>query len=196
MTSNSELRLASAGESGASRPAVLGLDLAAECTGVALPNGRTTVIRAPKPAAKKRTLTDDLARMDHIATEIVKILADAPADLIVIEDYAPGIRSAAAHRLAEIGGVVRLACHRLGAPIALVNVMYLKAYATGSSKAEKRDMALAAYKRAGLEFATDDECDAWFLRAMGLDHLGHPPADLPETHRAALKRVAWPEVTP
>lgn len=175
-------------------PRVVGLDLSADSTGVALADGSTYVIKAPKAAGKKRTLADDLRRLDKIAASIGPALRHDPPPLAVIEDYAPGIRSAAAHRLAEIGGVVRLVCFRADAPIALVNPMHLKIYATGSSRADKRDMALAAYKRVGREFATDDECDAFWLRAMGLDHLGHPLVAMPKTHREALAKVAWPPI--
>lgn len=179
-------------------PRVIGLDLACDSTGVALPDGTTLTIKAPKQAGKTRTLADDLARMDHAAVQIAGLLEHAAADLAVIEDYAPGIKSAAAHRLAEIGGIVRLACHRAGIPIALVNNMHLKIYATGTAKAEKRDMSMWAYKRAGVEFPNSDECDAWWLRAMGLDHLGHAVVELPKVQRAALypktKRDVWPEV--
>lgn len=178
-------------------PRVIGLDLAAESTGVALPDGSTLTIKAPKARGKKRTLADDLARMDHAATQMAAVLGH-PADLAVIEDYAASIRSAAAHRLAEVGGIVRLACHRAGVPIALVNNMHLKIYATGTTKAEKRDMSMWAFKRAGVEFPNSDECDAWWLRAMGLDHLGHPVVDLPKVQRAALypktKKDVWPEL--
>lgn len=174
---------------------VIGLDLAAESTGVALPDGSALTVKAPKARGKKRTLLDDLDRLDYVGSNINRILAENVPDLVVIEDYAPGIKSAAAHRLAEIGGAVRWTCHTLRRPIALVNVMHLKIYATGSTRVEKGDMRMAAYKRAGVEFANDDECDAWWLRAMGLDHLGHPVVDVPKTHRDALAKVAWPEVT-
>lgn len=178
----------------ASRPRVIGLDLSAASTGVALPDGDTFTIKEPRIKGKKRTLTDDLARMCHIADAIEIALLHHP-ELIVIEDYAAGIRSAAAHRLAEVGGVVRLACHRARVPIALVNVMHLKIYATGRGNAEKRDMAVEAVERAGLKFPNSDECDAWWLQAMGLDHLGRPPVPLPKLHRGALAKVTWPEGT-
>ncbi|MFB4306924.1 hypothetical protein [Actinomadura sp. GTD37] len=175
-------------------PRVIGLDLAAGRSGVALPDGTTLAICEPKIKGK-RTLLADLDRMDHITSEIERHLREQPVDLAVIEDYTPGIRSAAAHRLAEISGNVRLACHRAGAAVALVNTMHLKIYATGTAKAEKRDMSMAAYKRTGLEFPTDDECDAWWLRAMGLDRLGHPLVAMPKNRRAALDKVAWPDLT-
>lgn len=177
-------------------PAVLGLDLAAESTGVALPDGSTLTIRPPRARGKKRTLLDDLDRIDHVGTAVAHLLATHHPALVVIEDYAPGIRSAAAHRLAEIGGVVRWACHSpMRIPVALVNVMHLKLYAAGSTKAEKRDMAIAAYKRAGAEFPNSDECDAWWLRAMGLRWLDHPiDGQMPKAHLAALYKTEWPQI--
>ncbi|MFD0854158.1 hypothetical protein ACFQ07_18115 [Actinomadura adrarensis] len=178
------------------QPRVIGLDLAAESTGVALPDGTTSTVKAPKAAGKKRTLLDDLNRLNHVGSTIAYLLADHKPDLVVIEDYAAGIKSAAAHRLAEIGGCVRWSCYVHDLPIALVNNMHLKIYATGAARGvEKGDMRISALKRAGAEFANDDECDAWWLRAMGLDHLGHAPVTLPKTHRNALAKVEWPEVS-
>lgn len=176
---------------------VMGLDLSAESTGVALADGRTMTVRAPKAAGKRRSLTDDLVRLSNAHEQIGIVLDDQP-DMVVIEDYAPGIRSAAAHRLAEIGGVVRLACYERGIPIALVNNQHLKIYAVGrANKVEKGDMRLAALKRTGAEQANDDECDAWWLRAMGLDHLGEPVAVMPADWRArSLDKVTWPERVP
>lgn len=172
-------------------PRVLGLDLAANSNGVALPDGTTLTIHAPKAAGKKRTLADDLDRLHRVAAAIEDILTRHKPDLVVIEDYAAGLRSAAAHRLAEISGVVRLACYRAGVPIALVNNQHLKIYAFGKATADKGDMRIAALKRAGIEFPNDDEADAWWLRALGLDHLGHPVVDMPQTNRAVLAKVRW-----
>jgi Holliday junction resolvasome RuvABC endonuclease subunit len=174
-------------------PRVVGLDLAAEVTGVAFEDG-TQVIRGPKPKGKKRTLDDDLTRLAHIENHIDLVRYQYEPQLVVVEDYAPGIRSAAAHRLAEVGGVVRLALWRAGVPIALVNPMHLKIYATGRSGATKSQMATAAQSRTGLVFPTEDECDAAWLRWMGLDALGHAEFALPVKHREALAKVAWPEV--
>ncbi|WP_062434906.1 crossover junction endodeoxyribonuclease RuvC [Herbidospora daliensis] len=170
---------------------VIGLDLAAEQSGVAHPDG-TGLITAPKKAGKTRTLGDDLNRLSNAEQAVTHLLEHYRPQLVVIEDYAPGIRSAAAHRLAEISGVVRLACYRAGAPLALVNVKHLKQYATGKGGATKSEMATAALKRAGLEFPTEDECDAWWLQAMGLARLGSPVVEVPALHREALDKVFWP----
>ncbi|WP_344897777.1 crossover junction endodeoxyribonuclease RuvC, partial [Nonomuraea antimicrobica] len=137
----------------------------------------------------KRTLADDLARIDHIQASVHDVLFRLKPDMLVLEDYAAGIHSAAAHRLAEISGSIRLACWRYGVALALVNVMHLKIYATGSGSATKSQMATAALKRAGLEFPTEDECDAAWARWLGLDYLGHPQFPLPDSHRRVLKDV-------
>ena len=55
-------------------------------------------------------------------------------------------------------------------------------------------MALALFRRTGLELANSDETDAWWLRAAGLHLLGHPIVDLPAAQAAALDRITWPEV--
>ncbi|SDL74558.1 hypothetical protein SAMN05421874_12871 [Nonomuraea maritima] len=169
-------------------PRVVGLDLAAEQSGLALPDGSTEAIVAPKVKGA-RSLADDLARMDHIQAHVYDVLFRLKPDMLVLEDYAASLRSAAAHRLAEISGNVRLACWRSGVTLALVNVMHLKIYATSRGDATKSQMATAALKRAGVEFATEDECDAAWLRWLGLDYLGHPAFDLPATHRRVLKDV-------
>lgn len=175
---------------------VLGLDLSCDSTGAALPDGTTHTITAPAKADKKgrRTLVDDLRRLDLVSHQLGDLIAVYRPDLCVLEDYAPGIRSAAAHRLAEMGGCVRRDLYRANTPLVLVNVMHLKVYATGKTRADKGDMRIAALKRCGIEFANDDECDAWWLHAMGLDAYGHPVVDLPKTHRDALTKVPWPDL--
>lgn len=173
---------------------VLGIDLSCRSTGIAHPDGMTSTIAPPEVKGRGRTLADNLARLSYIAGRIEQAIDAGAPDVVVIEDYAPGIRSAAAHRLAEVGGVVRLACYRARVPLALVNVTHLKKYATGGTRADKGEMRLAALKRAGVEFPNDDECDAWWLRAMALDHYGTPWVLVPAAHREVLARVDWPEL--
>jgi len=70
----------------------------------------------------------------------------------------------------------------------------LKRYATGKGNATKADMRMALFQRAGLDVRDDNAVDAWWLRAMALDHYGHPLVAMPQTHRQALEKVAWPEL--
>lgn len=174
---------------------VLGLDLSCESSGVALPDGSTLTITAPKAAGKKRTLVDDLTRLEHINRQVRDVLdAHHPVDLAVIEDYAPGIRSSAAHRLAEVGGIVRLACWQARIPVVLIGTKQVKQYATGKGTAEKSDMRMALYKRADIDNADDNQVDAWWLRAMALDAYGEPVCVMPAVNRTSLDKVVWPAV--
>ena len=175
-------------------PRVLGLDLAAECSGVALPDGSTTTITAPRASGSPRTLADNLDRMDFVTGAVEELLEEHRPRLVVLEDYAPGAKGASAHRLAEVGGCVRLACYRARAALVLVGTRQAKLYATGKGTAQKSDMRLALYKRAGLEVPTEDEVDAWWLRAMGRDRLGSPVAVVPASHRRVLENITWPEL--
>jgi Holliday junction resolvasome RuvABC endonuclease subunit len=174
---------------------VLGLDLAAETSGYAWivdgAPGPVGTITAPKAAGKVRTLADNQARIDHVEASVKELLWTGRPHLVVLEDYAPGAKGSAAHRLAEIQGAVRLACYRARVPLVLVGIRQIKQYATGSGTATKSQMAVALFKRAGLEF-TEDEVDAWWAAAMGADHLGRPPVTMPAAHRATLDRIVWP----
>ena len=171
---------------------VLGLDLAAETSGYAvLPDGPVGTITAPKPRTRRRTLADDLDRLDHVAYAVEALLDDHRPDLVVLEDYAPGLRSSAAHRLAEVSGCVRLVTRRAGVALVLAGVGQIKLYATGKGSATKSAMAVSLFKRAGLEYG-EDEVDAWWAAALGTDHLGVPVVAMPAAHRAVLDRIAWP----
>ncbi|MCF6467344.1 crossover junction endodeoxyribonuclease RuvC [Nonomuraea sp. MG754425] len=173
-------------------PRVSGLDQAAEKTGLALPDGTTRLITAPKVRVKKgerRTFADNMRRMDHVDAECMRLILAAGVEAIGIEDYAFQKRSSGTHRLAEIGGAVRLACWRAGVAIAVINVKHLKMYATGDGDASKLHMGAAAFQFAGTVFASEDECDAAWARWLILDLLGHPEVHVPAEHRHVLTHI-------
>lgn len=164
--------------------AVIGLDLSLTSTGICDQYGN------PSTCAGRANLGD--RRLHFIGGAIYALVAGAP-DLAVIESIAS--QSQRGSDLGMVHGVVRYELMRADVPYALVNPVHLKLYATGKSSGpgtDKSGMALAAYKRGGMEFLNDDECDAWWLRAMGLDQLGEPLFELPAAHRRALDKVEWP----
>lgn len=174
-----------------SNPNVLGLDLSITATGYADGYGYGTI------ATKA---TDGDRRLNAIAAMIEDLLTtdtDSPGGpridrigLVVIEG--PVLRSQAAIGLAMLHGVIRSRLMDWGIPYALVPPATLKKYATGRGNATKTDMALALYKRVQRELADDNQVDAFWLRAMGMDHLGAPPVILPAANRAAMDKVRWP----
>lgn len=160
--------------------AVIGLDLSLQATGCALVDGSTTTLRT-SPARGDRRLLDIAATIQHIA---------AAVDLAVIEDLPTHARAAGA--VGMVHGVVRALLLEMRVPYALVPPATLKAYATGKGNATKPDLRMALYQRAALDLRDDDQVDAWWLRAAGLDRLGAPVVTLPAAQRARLDKVTWP----
>lgn len=160
-------------------PRVVGLDLSMTATGIARVDG-STVTTASKAAGDRRLL-------DIVAACTA---ASLTADLVVIEDLPVNAKSAGITGM--VHGAVRCDLMVRGVPYVLVTPASLKSYATGKGNSGKPVMAVAAFKRAGLEFKDDNQCDAWWLRAMGLDQLGAPVAALPASQRAAMSKVNWP----
>lgn len=82
-----------------------------------------------------------------------------------------------------------------GVPVAVVTTTQLKVYATGKGTAGK-GAVIDAVARRWPQYETggdDNAADAAVLLAMGLDRLGRPLAPVPQAHRRALDKIAWPE---
>ncbi len=173
-------------------PRVVGLDLSLTATGVAYSDDSVGTI--------KTRATDRDRRLGQIRQHLAATIrgpkltdwSSSPAALVVIEDLPTHAKSAGITGM--VHGIARELLSSADVPYALVPPATLKKYATGRGNADKTAMAIAALKRGDREFADDNQCDAWWLRVMGLDHLGRPPLSMPATHRAALAKVGWPEV--
>lgn len=172
----------------ATPPRVIGLDLSLTATGIAAWDGR--------PLSTIRTVTSEGDQ--RLRRIMVTVRADAwdyvnsePIELAVIEDLPKHAHGAGITGM--VHGAVRVALMERGVPYALVPPASLKKYAVGKGNATKADMRMALFQRAGLDLRDDNQVDAFWLRAMGLDALGHPVVDLPKTHREALAKVAWPK---
>lgn len=161
---------------------VIGLDLSLTATGIAYADGTTSTV-------KTRTVDGD-RRLLHIV-EAVGEAIELGARLAIIEDLPTHAKAAGITGM--VHGAVRLALIEQGVPYVLVPAATLKAYATGKGNVDKTAMAIAALKRGNIEFADDNQCDAWWLRAAGLDRLGMPLFPLPEAQRVRLDKVRWPD---
>lgn len=162
-------------------PRILGLDLSITATGYALPDGQTGTFKGPWKGDW---------RLVAIRTAIAGH-ADA-IDLAVIEDLPTHAKAAGITGM--VHGAVRTVLMEHGVPYALVTPATLKAFATGKGNADKTAMAIAALKRAGREFGDDNQCDAWWLRAAGLDWYGHAEVEMPKAQRDRLGKVDWPQL--
>ncbi|MEU1373034.1 hypothetical protein ABZ442_05135 [Streptomyces triculaminicus] len=156
-------------------------------TGVALPGGTTYLIPTH--------LRDGDRRLLVIRDEIRRILVSTEPHVAVLEDLPRHAMGAGV--TAHVHGIVKTELLDFDVPYALVAPATLKSYATDYGKATKERMAAAAYLATGVEFSHDrggDRCDAWWLRAAGLDHYGRPEFTLPDAQRARLDKVRWPEL--
>lgn len=162
---------------------VIGLDLSLTATGIAYPDGTTRTIKT-RPADGDR-------RLIHIQAAIADAL-DPTTTLAVLEDLPTHAHSAGITGM--VHGAVRALLLDQQVPYALVAPATLKAYATGKGSGDKTAMALAAFKRARVEFGDDNQCDAWWLRTAGLDRLGVALFPLPADQRARLDKARWPEL--
>jgi Holliday junction resolvasome RuvABC endonuclease subunit len=168
---------------------ILAFDLSLAATGIAEPGGQLSTY---KPASKG----DE--RLADIANEIEMVSYYRPrdprpaADLVVIEDLPMGLRNAAAGALGMLHGAVRLVLLRNRVPYLTVPPATLKTYATGRGNCTKPDMRMELFKRTDTDVADDNQCDAAWLRLLGLDLLGQSELELPAKHRRALDKLVLP----
>ncbi|MDQ3028987.1 MAG: hypothetical protein M3R09_02935 [Actinomycetota bacterium] len=167
----------------AAKPLVVGLDLSLTCTGIA-GAGWSDIVRTK--------LRGD-ARLDYLVLTIGSFIKRA--DMVAMEGPSYGHAGLGGHEeLAGLRCAIRLDCYRRGIPYGIIPPSSLKLFATGNGRAAKGEMRSAIADRYGIhtEGACQyDEADAYVLLAMGLDHLGHPLADVPPSHSRALDGCDW-----
>jgi Holliday junction resolvasome RuvABC endonuclease subunit len=162
-------------------PKVAGLDLSITATGVT-----HTVADAPCwHLVRTRGTKDD--RLVVIRNQVRTYVLGA--ELVLIEGYLNHSKSAGITGM--VHGAVRSMLIEQGIPYATLPPSSLKKYATGNggSKTDKRAMALAAYKRAEVEFTDDNTCDAWWLWVAACDYLGSARFVLPALNRESLGKI-------
>ena len=179
---------------GAGAPYVVGLDLSLTATGIAHCDGHLVTCKTDTAAGDRRLITIEQSIVLAISGGPMTDGFDRPLpDLAVVEDLPTHAQGAG--KTGMVHGVARALLIRFGIPYVLIPPATLKKYAVGKGNATKPDMRMALFQRAGLALRDDNQVDAWWLRAMGLDHFGSPPVDLPKVNREALGKVAWPEAS-
>lgn len=167
---------------------IMGLDLSITRTGVALPDRTTLAVVPPK-----QVTGDD--RLEYFADHIGLAARTAHVDLVVIEGLGGLYKGEAARTMPMMHGAVRLELKRHRLPYMLLSPSSLKKFATGNGSADKTAMALAALKRLGREYATNDECDADWLRIAGRTVYGLPEVtDHPGPSLAVDRVLSLPQV--
>lgn len=166
-------------------PLVIGLDLSLTCTGVA-GTGWTDIIRTKRRGDE---------RLHYLITAVADFIKQA--DMVVMEGPSFGHSGPRAHEdLSGLRVLVRQHCYRHRIPYGVVPPSSLKMFATGRGNATKGEVRSGVADRYGHHtegVGRYDQADAYTAMAMGLHHLGHPLADIPERASKALDGCAWPE---
>jgi Holliday junction resolvasome RuvABC endonuclease subunit len=149
-------------------PAIIaGIDPALDVTGIVL-------YRPDDGMYQSHIITSNykgIGRLVDIRDSIIKLMIDIK--FAAIEDYFFSDKYANAYELAELNGVIKSGLHEAGIRFIKVNPLQLKKYATGDSKATKDQIMLQSYKRWGVEFRTNHECDAYVLSKIGAAYVGY-----------------------
>ena len=166
---------------------VVGVDLSLTATGIA--RVRLSGVKTATLSSKHR----GISRLRDLAYEIRCQCDDA--DLVVIEGPSYGSVGAGFHERAGLHWLVVDLLSVRDIPYVIVPPSVVKKYATGKGNANKGAMIDAATRRyPHIETGGDDnQVDALWLAAMGLDYLTDEHA-VPESHRATLNSVTWPDI--
>ena len=170
---------------------VVGIDPSLTGTAVCRIEKEAVVVKryTSKPAYG---LADRIKRFADLAEHVVHIVGHDP-DLVLIEGYSYGSSGGQAWDRIEYGGILRLRLVKQCRDVREVSPSTLKLFAAGHGHADKTVMALAAYKRWGIEYTTDDEVDAYCLARFAEMLLGHSePTN--DGQRRAVESILNPKV--
>lgn len=119
-----------------------------------------------------------------------------PRTLVLIEGYAFRARTSSITKLAEVGGVIRLALLQRGLPFVEVPSTSWKAIMCGKGNVNKARVAEVAEEAYGKLWNTQDECDAFMMSEAVLAALRKQSSskwalDLRKRVRAVYREQGW-----
>lgn len=161
-------------------PEIMAADISLRATGLTLPNGQCFTLETGDARHGHRRLFDLQRMFRHY-------LRSWPCRLLVIEAPAVTNHGRQGSMAATVGifraqGAILTVAGEYRLPVAEVELHTLKTFACGKGNADKKEMMAAANRhrdrhRAHIGANTgplddDNQADAWWLREMGLWHLG------------------------
>lgn len=183
-----------------SAPTVIGLDPSLTATGIASSDGWCEAIGYQKARTKDPGITTlphparrhaMLDVRDRITEQI------GTPDLVVMETPAFSRSGGGAHERAWLWWELYGYLDTNHIPTALMGTGQRCTYATGKGNASKEAVVDAVARRwPAWETQGDNNlADAVVFMAAGLDWLSHPITTVPKTHRAAIDKAIWPDLT-
>jgi Holliday junction resolvasome RuvABC endonuclease subunit len=183
--------------SGLGQPVVIGIDPSLTGTGIASSDGWCQVIGYKKARTKDPGITqlphdERIRAMRNLVLQVTE--AFHLPDLVVMELPAVSRSGGGAHERGWFWWQLYSELTRYEVPVGLMTPNARALYATGKGTAAK-GAVIDAVTRRFPQWATegnDNAADAVALMAAGRDWFGHPIADMPKTHRAAIDKATWP----
>lgn len=173
----------------ATRPLVIGIDPSLTSLGIAGPDWADAL----RPRSGQRAHL----RLSWLRSEVAD--RTRRADLVVIEGPSYGHGAQTGHH--ELAGLWWILTHdlwRRDIPVAVCPPAQRAMYATGTGNAAKGAVRDGVRRHFGIDCdgpGRYDKADAASMAALGMHWLGHPLADLPQSHTRALDGVKWPTQT-
>lgn len=170
---------------------VAGLDISLSSTGIVVadagPGSFELILNGAVRTKPSQRRADRYDRLDHIASGVMRIVTDAKVEAMAIEGYGFSARTAHAHALAELGGVIRTRLHLAGFQWWEVPPSSLKKFVTAKGNSVKDIVLKDVFKRWGFDTDSNDIADAYGLaRMVAASHFGFER----KSDEAAWKKVA------
>ena len=146
---------------------ILGIDPSLTHTGICLLNPQDDRLEYDHDVRTCAPKTKGAERLHDIYTTLNQTYIAYKVELAVMEGYAFSPRFGQAFSLGEAGGVIKLYLYQQLVPLYIVAPQSLKKFVTGAGKGQKNQMLLSAYKKYGISFENDHECDAYCLAQIG-----------------------------
>jgi crossover junction endodeoxyribonuclease RuvC len=161
---------------------IAGVDLSLTSTGLSCGDDRTVINSKLK----------ETARLFEIQSYFRTWISSNDFPFCVIEGYSFASKNSQAHKIGELGGVIRLQLHMLGVGYVEVPPTVRAKFATGKGNASKNEVVSAVSARTGIVWSgagADDLCDAFILEEMGRTVVGDNRYDWPSENKKALDKI-------
>ena len=108
--------------------------------------------------------TNNYAEHKDFRDTLIRFIKENNIRVVVAEDVSVGTHFNAIRKLSEFRGVMMEVCDELNLPEpVLLNPSHIKKFATGSGKADKKQMIAAMEVKYGLVPYDDNACDAFWI---------------------------------
>jgi crossover junction endodeoxyribonuclease RuvC len=163
---------------------IMGLDLSLTSTGYAV-DGKIGVISTKYRGGQ---------RLSAITKSVLGLCLDEKINCVIIEGYSFASRNSQAHSIGELGGCIRMMLWENEIPYVEIPPTSRAKFATGRGNSAKTEVISSISAMTGLVFSgsgSDDMCDAWILREMGMAYMSVSGYTWPKVNMTALEKIDW-----